>query len=346
MSLANWHAMVGSDRVIACIGDSVFENLIDIEPTLGWVQKFRQSMDPTWSNRGNGFFGMFRVEWTTAGSWTKSTNSDAWDKAPWGEAYTASGSSAVKTWTKSSEVTGTINRFELFVVDGASSANFSYRIDGGAWTNVSNTWNQNNSLDTITINSPVTSTVEVRAANAAGTSVNVYLVGISVYFQAGGLVVHNLGKRSDTIITFTRSTTGDWGAWLDLVQPDLVIIEDSNHGVYINNPTEFAVDLNQLVDRVQAYADVVFFVVPEQNNGRDVTMQSNYRQRMRDVAYQRNATVFDLSFAWGNYATASGNGLWYPPVGVHPSDTGHTDISTRIQRLLTQPRRGPKVRST
>ncbi len=182
-------------------------------------------------------------------------------------------------------MTDAIDYFDLFVVDGASSANFSYRIDGGAWTNVSHTWNQNNSLDTITIDSPVTSTVEVRAANAAGNAVAVYLAGIAVYAQSGGLVVHNLGKRSDTIITFTCSTSGDWGEWLDLVQPDLVIIEDSSHGVYVNNPTAFAVDLNQLVDRVQAYADVVFFVIPEQNNGRDVTMQTNYQQRMRDVAY-------------------------------------------------------------
>lgn len=238
-----WEAITDDNqRVVAFLGDSTVEadGVGTGPPTARYL---RDVMAKRWPMRGYGYRAPWADEWsyTTGGNaWSNSSPTDAFAVGPLEEfvldqyvgVIYASGASKVATFTKAAWMTEDITAFKIGVVDGPSSGNFAYRIDGGAWTNVSWTWNQNNSLDQITINSPVTSTVEIRGANAAGTAVTVYLgLGIEPITTGVGAVLHDLSASAQVLILSSRagqSPGGDGSTWMDVLQPKVTFIMFTN----------------------------------------------------------------------------------------------------------------------
>lgn len=236
MRLEEWAAISDpATRVIACVGDSTTE--------IGWAARLREIMYHRWGYGGFGVrhMGKFSAngdgvsEWIPSGTPTKGTNSDAWHIGFHNNGantncgtWRLNNSSDIQKWTKPIDCPD-ITGFKLLVCDGVSSANFSYRIDGGSWTNVSHTWVHDNSLVQLTINTAVTSTVEVRGANAAGTAVLTYMVGIEPLCASTGVKVHEIcasGGFSSGIIR--TGTSGDWTQWFTQEQPDVVFCNHVN----------------------------------------------------------------------------------------------------------------------
>lgn len=285
--LTAWEALAPDQRSVALLMDSTGE-LDSGGPGLPTGHLLRQRMARRWPMRGAGVRCTWTDDWsfTTGGNaWTAAGATDTWNVGPlrglnsFTAVMRANTAAKIATWTKPSWFTGDITSFKLGVVDGASSANFSYRIDGGSWTNVSHTWNQNNSLDEITISSAVTSTVEIRGANAAGTAVTMYLVWLEP-ITGTGAVVHDMSASGESLFGFERTMlnpltgeVGDGLAWVDVLQPKLTLIMFTNDiGVYDVSGFDYEASLQAVVDRCAPYGKVVPIMYWGQN--RDVTFTS------------------------------------------------------------------------
>lgn len=292
--------------------------------------------------KGYGFFGLWRNEWsltTGANAWTKATVSNTWDSGPllgstFGTGvYTGNNSNQVATWTKPTHVS--VTSFDLHVIDGASSGNFSFRIDGGSWINVSNTWDQNNSYDRITITSVVNTNVEVRCANAAGTGVQTYLVGLEPHDSNsnGQTAVHAMGASSEFSYSWKRTTAGNWAAWLQTQQPRLVFLECpfTNDILFWGDPN-IQTNCQSIIDVVKGYGgDVWLFCFGEQN-GRNVTHQAEARTMAHNLAASNGLYIVDFYALWGNFAAANAAG--YMQDDLHPSVNGNRFMAQRLLNPL------------
>lgn len=356
--LTNWEQITDpNNRVVAILYDSVGE--YDAGGTVPpFPRLLREKMRRRWGISGTGLLGTWRDEWsfTTGGdAWTRSTLADAWGKSPYILAATDNGTkrantaTQVATWTKPSWVTQSITSFKIYVVDGPSSGNFSYRIDGGSWADVSHTWNQDNSLDIITISSAVSSTVEVRGANAAGTSVTMYIVGME-FITGTGATLHDLSASAEGLFSTARSgNNADLNAWIDLIQPDLLIVGYTNDmGSAVYDATRIQLDLQSIIDRQAPYG----YTVPMPFWGQD---RIAYGDASSDPAWfaataatyvnaaiASNNEYIDLYTRYGDYATV--NALGYMADYLHPSDSGSIEIAKVVWDLIARGTGNPRLR--
>lgn len=174
---------------------------------------------------------------TYSGSWTTIGDNDAEDKAPWGEIngvmfpkYATASDRIVRipfdaTFRYPNVVT------EVVVVDKSSSGNFSWRMNNtGSWTNVSETWQQDNKLFSLLIPQAflLGETLDIRGANAAGTAVHVMPVARRVWYQtpssAVGVVFDHVGASGAALATLVEGLSTSTGqptgnkdrlAWVD-----------------------------------------------------------------------------------------------------------------------------------
>ncbi len=360
--LTAWEQIANpANRVVAVLADSTAA--LDMNagvPT--WPILLRDKMKDRWGRSGTGMIGTWVDNWTfTSGGdiWANSLVSDAWSKGPYdggfiAECHTmlANGATKTATLTKPTYLTTAITSFKLYVVDGPSSANFSYRIDGGSWTDVSHTWNQDNSLDVITIASAVTSTVEVRGANAAGTAVNLYLVGGEL-ITGTGATLHDLSASAQGLFSTARSeNAADYNAWIDVIQPDLIVVCYTNDlassfGVY--NVTRITADLQSIVDRVAPYGKVIPMPLwgQDRESGDPGVTAARYIEHAgiyTSAAVASSSEYIDLYARYGDYATV--NALGYMADALHLSDLGSIEVANVLWRLLARGTGNARVRTS
>jgi lysophospholipase L1-like esterase len=282
-----------------------------------------------------------------AGTWTRTTSSQAFDVCPFGEGfYSNSGSASILTWTKPPSLT--VSAFDLYWFAMPGAGNWQYRVDGGAWTNMNQTLTSSaNQLRKFYVPRAVHSSVQIRAHDGTAPC-TAPIGGIGLYerdpLTTAGIVVHNLGRDSDFLGTFVRASSGDPLAWLDNVvsnppslkiRPALVTVMFSND-VISNNTTQWRTNLVKLITRVRAYADVLL-LNPYEQKDRDPTVQANYRAATASVATAQRCGLLDLYDAWAaagdqGWAAANSSGLMRD--SYHPSALGHADIAGRVWRLL------------
>ena len=338
------------NTVIACVGDSTTFGT-NTTNLLGWPGALRTLMTPRWGNGGDGLHTRDRNTTMTTGSdaWTLATTSNTWDCAPCLSAFTFSnagtwlGNTATKiaTWTKPSFLT--VNAFYIWAVDGTSAGNFSYSTDGGTtWLNVSATWTGSNTLKRILVPTQITgtNTIKIRGANATGTAVNCYLAGIEPITNSTAPILHNLGAPGEDTASFVRTTSGNWHAFFDLLQPPLVFYMITNDESFWEafggdlRPA-FQAKMETLATMVTGYGGCMVFMNFFEQAGRDVTMQAEMRVLVKTVAAEYGMPVIDFYDLVGNNAATVAAG--YMLAGdVHPTDAGATFMAQQIWKLIAK----------
>jgi len=334
---------------MAAFGDSTTEGNVTVTNG-GWPEQLRVLAESRWGRGGDGIHPMNRDPWTlTSGgnAWTIATTADAWDCAPLlGSAgnpvaatYLANGSAIIATWTK--PVALTTSSFTLHMVDGAGSGNFSYSTDGGSsWTNVSTIWSQNNAVKKIHIQSSVTTTLKVRAANAAGTAVNTYIVGLESHTSSPGFVIHNVAANSEFSYSIVRTTAGNWHAWLDTLQPPLCTFMITNDSVLWETFGDISAgiqaNLDAFASTVSGYGGCVLFMNFFEQGGRSVPIQASIRAIVKTVATAYSMPVIDFYDLIGNHAATVAAGYYDNSGDIHENDAGAVYIAQQVWATIAR----------
>lgn len=343
-----------SNRCVVLMGDSTGELDSGTTDENTYPMQIREKMRARWGIQGPGMLGTWRDEWafTTGGDvWTNGSTSDAWSKGPLIGAFAhtktkrADTATKIGTWTKPVWVREAITSFYLWVVDGASSGNFSYSIDGGAYTDVSGTWTQGNALTRILVNSSVTSTVAIRGATAAGVAQTMYLVGIEP-ITGTGAQLHDFTASAEAI-TYSVGlpvVSNDPGAFIDLIQPDVLVHMWTNDLQAAWYGSAIGTNLAYYATRMASNGGII---VPMSfwgqdrgaDNANNAPMAAQY-QTAADNAGSVHINLFDI---YGDYTAV--NALGYMADTLHPSDLGSTVVAKNLWRLLgrTQGMR-PRIR--
>jgi lysophospholipase L1-like esterase len=359
-ALERWLCSHDSRVDVVCIGDSITQGYIGgFEYTVGgsgsWVDKLGSAMGRAIGpNLGYGFRGLWLGldsnsdhEWTKTGTWKRTTASQAFDVCPFGDGfYSNGGSGDILTWTKPSALS--VSGFDLYWFGMSGAGNWQYRVDNGAWTNMNQSLTSPvNKLHKFYVSRPVNSTVQIRAYNGTAACL-APIGGIGIYstspLMTSGVVVHDLGRDSNFLAVFARSSAGDPLAWFDAVvsnppglkvRPALVTVMFSNDVVF-NSPARWQSDLLTVINRIAPYADVLL-MNPYEQNVRDPTVQANYRAATQSIATANRCGLLDLYDAWASagdtgWSEANASGLMNDD--YHPSRLGHADVAGRAWRLL------------
>jgi hypothetical protein len=347
MSLDTWRDISDpTTRVVALIGDSTTER--------GWYSYFRDIAKPRWGYGGYGVvhpgkyrpgdaFGNYIEQWTQSGSWTHGGNSDLWNIGFTSQGasalcgtWHANGSTNTMTWTKPIDCPA-VTGFKLLTCDGTGASNYSYQIDGGSWTNVSATWSNANALQVITINSAVTSTVSVRAANAAGTATDLYVVGIEPLCSSTGLKVHAIAASGGFLNLCVRDAgVAQWQAWFLYEQPDVCVIKFVNDAAFWNDTlaAQYQTRLDEFGAMVTGYGGIVVYYSYFDWNGPSEQTQADMRARELAIAQKYGGYYYDLNaLSGGSHAAEVAAGIFVSD-GTHPSDYGSRLMANHCWNIL------------
>lgn len=343
-----------SNIFMASFGDSTTEGNVTVTNG-GWPEQLRVLAAPRWGRGGDGCHPMNRDPWTiTSGgsAWTAATSSNVWDCAPLNGgagtpapvAYLGNGSTVIATWTMPGSLTTTA--FTFYMVDGPSSDNFSYSLDGGtSWTDVTATWSQNNTITKIRINSAVTTSIKVRAANAAGTAVNTYIVGLEPHTSSPGFVIHNVAANAEYLLATVRTTAGNWHAWLDIVQPPLITVMYTNDVLFYSQAS-WRANLTSIANIVTGYGGCVLFMSMFEQFGRNITTQANMRADVKFVANNFGMPVIDFYDLVGDANATLAAGYYNTNADIHENNTGAIFMAQQIWSLIGKSGVGAKRRTS
>lgn len=317
----------------------------------GWVQQLRVLANTRWGNGGDGIHavgngaGLTR-NWvfTTGGNaWTGSGASDAWSGAfLQGQTMLANGATKTATWTNPSL---NVDSFMLYIIDGSGSADFSYSLDSGSnWINAGFTGLvQDNTMKRVTINTPVgaSSTVMVRAANAAGTAVNLYLIGLNPRTKSPGLVIDNVSQNTAALAGISQQGTRPWQDYLNLIQPKLAVICFTNDVLTPTFLSNYQTNMQNFCDGATANGGSVLFInfFEQDPTNRPIADQANLRAQNKAAAKAKGMPCLDLYDLVGDFAAT--NVLGYLNADkVHPSDAGCVFMAQQVWKIIAGSRVG------
>ncbi len=349
--LTRWKTRDNRSRHVVCIGDSITHGSAGRAPlssgvSSSWVDQFSSALDDATGPRpGDGFRGMWRKdEWHRSGEWTRTLPSDRFDVVPFGEGYYSSGRTTdTMTWTKPASMH--VSAFELVWFHMPGTGSWQYRIDGGDWTSAGQPRNADFRLHRLFVAEGVTNRIEIRGHDGTAPCV-APIAGIDTFAAppgaTTGTTVHNLGQNQQLLARFCRASEGDPLALLDELRPAVATVLFSNDTL-LDDDARFGDELRALVTRLSAYAEVLIISPYEQQpppgneNRRSVGMQAKYRAVARRVAATSGCEFIDLYEAWAElvgpgFAAAQSAGLMLDR--LHPSQLGHDDIATRVNRAL------------
>jgi hypothetical protein len=280
--LRRWQRPPNGARDLVCIGDSITYDRAMLRTGVrrNWVEQLATRLEDLNGPRpGDGFRGMWRDEWKRTGGWTQIATSDAFDVAPFRQAYLSAGADADRlVWTKPAALT--VTAFELYWVQTPGNGDWQFRIDNGDWQNVGPPApGATAELQRLVVDRPVQVGFEIRAYDG-GRPCATAVVGVAPYRAARsvpdagpdaatGTVVHNLGHANQMLAAFCRESQGDPLAVLDIIRPQLITVLFTND-VRLHDARRFGRDLSRVVERVGSYADVLLIAPFEQRAPRRV----------------------------------------------------------------------------
>ena len=362
--LPNWNGIAKNDRVICIMADSTGELDEGVTTENTYPMLIREKMRAAWGIDGTGFLGTWRGtngsdEWGEAGSgfsatgWTESATTDLWGQGPdiqgsnlYRGTQQGVGSTAVATFTLPDWLREAAISVVLYMVDGASSNNFSFSVDGGAWTDTAATWTQDSKMKRVNLAVTPTSTIAVRAATAAGTSRTLYLSGIEIKTSLDGATLHDVsGSGEGLYSTAYNDAVGglaDAMGFLDLLQPQATVVSYTNdfEPAFYGDGTRIGTDLDYIVAR-STYGIVIPMMFWGQGRADAAT-----RFPATATVYDSKATsgaYIDLWDRYGNYSTV--NALGYMADTLHPNDAGSREIARVLWRILSRGDNAYRIRS-
>lgn len=334
-SLAEWKAFAGAN---------------------GYAEKLRATLQSTFGNRGNGWFGVHRNqsipnanEWTIGANWVKGLLSPnpgtPQDTGPFpDDVVTHAGTTSVLAadLITVAEPQPPFDSYEIFYNDNAGAAGtWAYRADGGAWVN-GPAQVGDNALKKLTVAGTFATSLDIRPSNAAGsTPTKTSICGVRFLNSGTGARVDNVCHSGETMQTLIREGIGrSLSSWLPLFDtPDLIVVDSGNDAVSGNDPVTFGQNFLRYLTRLPSTCAIILVTPPPfdpvANPTRPYVVQSAFRDQYYKVAAAVGAEVIDIYNAWGeSYTTAQGLGFTSIGDGLHPLDLGHQDIHDRVARRL------------
>lgn len=310
-----------------------------------------------------GVTGLNAGEWTGTGAGTSGA-ATAFDKYPYGHGtYGFGGGSFARTYTVPAWMPPILG-FSLYWIDMNDlvhvAGNWSYSINGGAWTAMGQTLAGDNVLKVFYVSATLRAgdTVQIRAATAANVDAYCFPVGIEPYFlpptTAYGFICHNIAiggtKLSELINVFTA---GDRMALFDSVvagtgspivpRPSAVLLEHIND-IKDASVSTWNTNLTSFRTRVSPSGSVPLGVMSpwevDFSGAYDQTQQTAHRAQTKTTAasFSPAVPVFDIYDEWGKNgwtgnAAVVAAGLLESD-GIHENQAGHNDLTPRIFGFL------------
>jgi lysophospholipase L1-like esterase len=332
-------------RRIAVYGDSLSAGHIDAN-NVAWPNYLRRMLRNKGYTVHTGICPVYRTSssdptgyWSFAGTWASDADSIC---LPFpSSARSAAGSSAnIATWTKPAGET--VTAFHIVWVDAAATgaSAFSYSIDGGAWVDVAMTKPTTPALRRTEVVASVTSTVRVRAANAAGTAVAVpALFAIEARGGNTGLVIDNLSLGGQAFSDMLVTGTPNWSAWFTAAGANLILV-----GLGLNDiaTEDIAVDTELIQGRLGSVGVLSLFgydsglLAPPRVGealNRTLNKQVELHDVLADYAEDNNLPLCDL---WARFDGASGTSYEddFALDTVHPTANGNRAIAGAVFDML------------
>jgi len=260
------------------------------------------------------------------------TNSSAYGNP--GNRTASLGASGSRTFS----VTGT--SVDIWYYLGTTSNTFSYRIDGGTAVTVNATGTFSPTPSKVTVSLGASGTHTVVITRLTGTPLFIGVDGNN----GPGLTLFD-GGHTGYVANQYVSTLTQWQAFNAAVAPDLATIA-LGMNEYLNNPrtpAQYKTDMQTLITSLRSQTKkpsimLVIYYAPapgQQAAGQTATFD-NYAQQLLDIATaDPTVGVTDLRLNMPQ-ATTSGTG-YYNADGIHPNDSGHTQIASLMQATLAPP---------
>lgn len=314
----------------------------------GWVEQLRVLANTRWGRGGDGFqYSTRNLSFTSgANAWTTSAAAtDAFDSHVHesGVKY-GSGSGKIVTYTVPTGVT--VKSFEVVIIDGASSADMSYRLNGaGSWVNCGfiGLTQGNTMKKSPRIAASVSSTIEVRCANAAGTSVTTYFAGIIPYTDSPGLIIDNI-SLDGLLLRFQERTRAGGGlnhAYANLMQPKLATVMYTNDVVTgtWTNAADHQAFCESFCDSITTNGGCVLFMCfwgqDRSGDGGDARMLE-LRNATKAAASNKGMPVLDLWDIGGDLTSATALGYMGGDAGnLHETDAGAVRIAQEVWKIIS-----------
>ncbi len=333
-----------SARTCALIGSSTLKGTL-AAPDNGVAGRLRTLASSRWGGGTGPILATdFAIVTYTSGgdAWATVASGATGDASPVGGVRSASGSTKIATFTRAMPA-----GFRIRIVDGTSAAQFAYSIDGGAYTNTTGiTYTANNAIKTTAdVTTPVTSTLAIRAANAAGASAQVYLLEVEP-IESNTAQFINACEDGATASDMSRNTHSYLDAWLTLhTEIDLVVCgftNDSRFDIWVNAATFRAAFDNLLNACTSIGADLLPLIWFGRGTSPYTTFplanQDAIRTEVRDLASDNGLPVIDLRdyYSTGEAAFAAGMVMDELGANVHATSTGLDFVADKIWRQINR----------
>jgi hypothetical protein len=281
------------------------------------------------------------------------------DVVPWGQGRlaTATNPGGVATWTKPAWMTRPLTGGYLYWIDDPAVGQFSYRVNGGAWSAMPSARLRDHKLKRFWIGGNIR-VLSVRNATTNSAATGCGLAGFEPWTAprgtTNGFILHNLAMPGQYSGDFIYASSGDPLAFLDSVVDetgDVLCNADLFGVMFVNDTQPRSTDYsatkaryNAIVDRMRAYADGFILAYVEQGGSRlngplgTAATQSALRDAGRTVSANRGLAfinLYDALAAEGVTGFAQAAAAGFLSDSVHPSQLLHDDIAARVFRMLT-----------
>jgi len=359
--MSHWRGLSPTGARTVAVGIDSVSEYNDFGGVSSYSNLLRDRLNDEYGSRGYGWMPCHRNqaipstdEWTVGANWTSVSVRDVNDDAPFatdGRQHAGSTStSAANLLTLSlAQIPGTVTRFEIVWQDLAGTAGpWAYRIDGGAWVDNPATRVGDGTMKRLLVSSAITSTLDIRPCNAAGTTATACIIDAVSLLNANstGSLMHLFAMAGRSMSQLTRGSLGSTLSFFSVMDtPDLVILESGNDatttittgqeghvGIFVENTL-------RCIAAIPTSASLVILTIPPIDHvtypQRSLAMQTEWAETMHVIGASVGAPVIDIFQEWGgSYAAAEALGFQSVGGSAHSTQAGQQDIYERICAVI------------
>lgn len=263
--------------------------------------------------------------YSRGGTWT-STDVTATGSLPYGSGL--DGNMLTTTGTTETATFTNVQLTELRIFTRNHGGTWRYRVDGGAWSVVTDSNDGALKVTTIVGLSDASHTIEI---DTVGNTGRVAIAGYYLTRTAAGIEVLRAGNGGSmgSHMSLIAPNIQDIAANL---QPDLVmtILGTNDYRTSGAGVATYIAGLRAMRDAYRAAVpDCGFlFVSPALSGGAVVTPQAQYRDALYEMCLADGHEFYNMTDDWPAYAVSNAQGLWTD--SLHPNDAGAAALVNRI----------------